>query len=63
MLVCARCGEKYHKGSSYSTDDHCGTCIFINGPLPEPKTDLPQLKYLNRTSVHPNKGLDIETLV
>lgn len=37
MLVCDRCGESYHKGSKFSTDDYCGTCIFINGPLPEPK--------------------------
>jgi len=37
MLVCERCGESYHKGSRFSTDDYCGTCIFIHGQLPEPK--------------------------
>lgn len=48
MIVCERCGESYHKGSRFSTDDYCGTCIFINGQLPEPKAQ--GVSYSSRTT-------------
>jgi hypothetical protein len=63
MIVCDRCGEKYTKGSSYSTPDYCGTCVFINGPLPEPRIEPPQLKYIDRANVRPKKEIDIQTVV
>jgi hypothetical protein len=34
---CNRCGEGYNLDAPYATSEHCGTCIFINGPLPEAK--------------------------
>lgn len=39
MPICERCGETYYKGSNFSTSDYCGTCIFINRQLPEPKVE------------------------
>lgn len=41
MVTCERCGELYFRGSKHATPDFCGTCIFINGPLPEARVEPP----------------------
>jgi hypothetical protein len=53
MLECDRCGEKYNSRDTYSTPDYCGTCVFINGKLPESKFN-PQPTRVTKVQPRPS---------